>query len=181
MSNVAYRCPECNNQIEAHARFCPVCGLDLNSYAPPYQQIPQPPAFTQYQSQPVQVAQAMSGDNTLRRLHDYEKLSGVFWIGLGVVQIMSICVLFVFGIPVAIVGLWNIFAGISRLRVAPRILAGDASIPSQFSPMAGLIIIGLLNLTLGGIIGVLMVIFDFIIRDQILSNQHLFQQRPASV
>lgn len=177
MPDAAYRCPQCHNQLVANARFCGVCGLDVSRDQPQYAPAPQTQPLYPYQ--PAQAPQGMPAYNILRRIHDYQKLSGIFWIGLGVLQIMSICVLFFFGIPVALVGVWNIFAGISRIQVAPRILAGDASIPHQFNSLTGLIVIGLLNLTMGGMLGVVMVVFDFIIRDQILSNQHLFQNAPV--
>jgi hypothetical protein len=42
--------------------------------------------------------------------------------------------------------------------------------------MAGLILIGIVNLILGGIIGVVFVILDFMIRDKVLTNRNLFTQ-----
>jgi hypothetical protein len=118
--------------------------------------------------------------NTLRRLHDYEKLSGILWIAWGILQILSICVLFVFGIPVALAGAWNIYAGITRLRVAPQILAADARIPSQFESMTDLIVIGLINLVLGAFVGLIFVLLDFYVRDQILTNRHMFTNTVAA-
>jgi hypothetical protein len=115
-----------------------------------------------------------SAHSTLRRLHDYEKLSGILWIAWGALQILSICVLFAFGIPVALVGAWNIYAGITRLRVAPRIFAGDSTIPAAFEDMTSLIVIGILNLVFGAVIGVIFVLVDFYVRDQILSHRELF-------
>ena len=41
-------------------------------------------------------------------------------------------------------------------------------------------IIGLINLLLGGLIGVLFVTFDFIIRDKVLSNRRLFNNAQHS-
>lgn len=117
---------------------------------------------------------ASSDQSTLRRLHDYEKLSGVLWIVWGVLQILSMCALFVFGIPVALVGAWNIYAGVTRLRIAPRILVGDARIPAAFEDMTGFIVIGILNLVFGAVIGVLFVLVDFYVRDQILAHRELF-------
>lgn len=38
-----------------------------------------------------------------------------------------------------------------------------------------------MNLLLGGIIGVVFVVFDFIIRDMVLSNRHLFNNATNGV
>src|SRR5215212_3183884 len=104
----------------------------------------------------------------IRRIHDYERLSGILWIALGVLQILSICVLFIFGIPTMLVGIWNILAGISKLKIAPRILAREITVPAQFDSMNSLIVIGICNLVFGGVIGIIFVILDFYVRDQIL-------------
>jgi hypothetical protein len=39
-----------------------------------------------------------------------------------------------------------------------------------------LVIIGVVNLLLGAVIGALWVIIDFIIRDKVLRNRHIFDQ-----
>jgi hypothetical protein len=139
------------------------------------QVIPPPPPHAQpqpvfYQAQPV------SGDHAeaaiVRRIADYERVSGILWIILGAFQCISLV-----GI---VAGVWNIFAGISRVRAVPTILARDPSVPSMFESVAGLIIIGVINLLLGGVIGVVFVIFDFIIRDMAMTNRHLFERKlPA--
>ena len=110
-------------------------------------------------------------DVTLRRIADYERISGVVWIVIGVLQ----CLILI-GI---IAGIWNIFAGVSRMKAVPIILARSPSVPSMFEGVGQLIVIGLINAFLGGIFGVLCVIFDFIIRDMVLKNRHLFEQADA--
>src|SRR5215203_1307824 len=37
---MARACPNCNNQVEAGANFCPACGQDMNVVAPQDQRIP---------------------------------------------------------------------------------------------------------------------------------------------
>ncbi|NJK78557.1 MAG: hypothetical protein HC876_18190 [Chloroflexaceae bacterium] len=108
---------------------------------------------------------------TLRRIAEYATLAGWFWIILGIVQCLSIVLFYIFG---PVVGIWNIVAGISRLGMVKRIKQRDPSVVAAYEGIAGLIIIGIINLVLGGIIGILFVAFDFIIRDKILSNRHLF-------
>ncbi|HET6807091.1 MAG TPA: DUF5362 family protein [Frateuria sp.] len=111
-------------------------------------------------------ASATEPDVIVRRIADYERASGVLWIVLGILQCITL---------VAIVaGIWNIIAGVSRLRAVPLILQRDPSVPSMVEGIGQLLIIGLLNVILGGVIGVVFVALDFYIRDVILKNQHLF-------
>ncbi len=112
--------------------------------------------------------------NILRRIADYERVSCILWIALGAIQI---CLLWT-----AIAGIWNIIAAISRWKLPKRIRDLDPTIPQAFEGIALLVIIGLINLVLGGIIGVAFVAFDFYIRDKVLTNAHLFTggaQRPS--
>lgn len=104
--------------------------------------------------------------NLIRRLADYERLACIFWMVLGVFQI---CLVFT-----AIAGIWNIIASISRWKLPDRIRQRDPTIPQAYQGVSQLIIIGIINLFLGGFIGVLFVAFDFYIRDQVLTNTHLF-------
>ena len=107
-------------------------------------------------------------EDTVRRIADYERVSGILWIVIGVFQCLTLI-----GI---IAGIWNIFAGISRIRIVPTILQRDPRVPAAFEGIGQLIVIGIINLMLGGVVGVLFVIFDFVIRDMVLRNRHLFEQ-----
>jgi hypothetical protein len=104
--------------------------------------------------------------NLIRRIADYERLSCIFWIVLGVIQI---CLVWT-----AIAGIWNIIASISRWKLPDRIRRRDPTIPQDYKGIKQLVIIGIVNLLLGGFIGVLFVAFDFYIRDKVLTNAHLF-------
>lgn len=110
-------------------------------------------------------------ENTIRRLADYERFSGIAWIILGILQCLSIILI--------IAGVWNIFAGRSHLKMSPRIRSRDADVPAAYQGMGGLIAVLVINLIFGGIIGIAFVVVDFIIRDQILSHAYLFSNGPA--
>jgi hypothetical protein len=111
-------------------------------------------------------------ETTIRRLADYERLSGIFWIVLGILLCLTIIG--------AIAGVWNILAGRSGLGLAKRIRERDPGVPSEYEGTTGLIVIGLVNLFLGGAIGILFVAFDFYVRDQVLKNKHLFTGRAPT-
>ena len=148
-------CHSCGVNIPSVVFFCSNCGARIGQQK-----------IDNSVSAKVVVNVQSNGSNTLKRLADYEKVSGILWIVLGVIQVLTII-----GI---IAGAWNIYAGYTRVKISPRILSGDSDIPALFDDMTQLIIIGVINLILGGFIGILFVIFDFIIRDQILENKTLF-------
>ena len=107
-----------------------------------------------------------SDDVLVRRLADYEKISGIVWIVIGILQICLIVT--------AIAGVWNIFAGITRLNASKLIAVRDPSVPEAFRSISPLVILGVVNLLLGAVFGIVMVALDFVIRDQILTNAHVF-------
>jgi len=102
----------------------------------------------------------------IRKLSEYELISCCVWIGIAAIQICT-C----YG---AIAGVWNIFVGISRYQMIDRVKARDARIPSEHEGLGMLITIALVNLILGGVIGIVLVAFDYYVRNQILENRHVF-------
>lgn len=106
-------------------------------------------------------------ENLARQLADYEKLSGVLWIVLGAIQICLVVT--------ALAGVWNVFAGLSRLGMARRIRAYDPLVPKAYEGIVQLVVIGIVNFLLGGFIGLVLVGLDFYIRDKVLSNRWAFE------
>ena len=102
----------------------------------------------------------------IRKLAEYELISCCIWIAIAVLQICT-C----YG---SIAGVWNICVGVSRYRMIARIKARDARIPSEHERLEMLIVIALVNLILGGVIGIALVAFDYYVRNQILENRHVF-------
>ena len=112
-------------------------------------------------------------EQTVRRLADYEKFSGWFWIVLGIVQVVLVVTI--------IAGVWNIVAGTSRLRAAKLVRARDARVPQVFQGVLGLVVVGVVNVLLGGLVGVIGVAADFFIRDSVLKNAHLFTEPAQAI
>lgn len=75
-----------------------------------------------------------------------------------------------------LMGLFNAYAALSRFRMARLIEQRRKVVVSRHEGLARLIVIGLINLLFGMVIGALWVIFDFVIRDRVLKNRHLFDQ-----
>lgn len=105
-------------------------------------------------------------ERIIRRIADYETVSAWFWLCLGIIQVLSIL-----GI---IAGIWNIFASITRFKAVKHILARHSNVPEIIPGIKDLVIIGIINLLVGGVIGLIFVVFDYIVRDQVLKNAHLF-------
>jgi hypothetical protein len=96
---------------------------------------------------------------------------------LGVIQVVvGVGFAFAAGLPLAlvIIGVWNIVVATSRLNSVALITARDSSVPASWEGIAGLVIVGIANLVIGGLVGVAFVIFDFVVRDHILKNRSLF-------
>jgi hypothetical protein len=135
--------------------------------------MPPPPPGPNFLSQISPLQAGESDDATLiRRLALYERLSGWAWLTLGILQVLT-----VIGI---LAGAWNIYASITRIKIAPRIERREASIPGAFESLTGYVIIGVINLVLGGVIGLAFLVLDLFIRDQIIKHRNLFTTGATS-
>lgn len=159
-------CTACGTQQSETAAYCSTCGTPQGAA------VHSPASAAAHPRIGVKVA-ARTDDEVIRRIADYERISGIIWIILAIIQICTI-----YGI---IAGVWNLIAGISRIRFVKAIQQRDSSVPREFEGVVMLVIIGVVNLLLGGIVGVLFVAFDFYIRDQVLSNRHLFEDTAPSL
>jgi Family of unknown function (DUF5362) len=163
-------CGNCGNETNEGNRFCSSCGqaqrLD-----------PMSASFAVPVNAPLGYAPAgpwETPEQTLiRRLSEYVKWSGIAWIILGAIQILTVVA--------ALAGVWNIFAGITRIRTGKAIKARSALVPAAFEGITGLVIIGIINLVLGGFVGVILVGVDFFLRDKVLTNAHLFTGQEAEI
>lgn len=133
---------------------------------------------------PANAAEWAAQELTLNRIAGYMRASGILWLILGIIQV-AVGVGFAFAagltLTLVIVGVWNIVAATSRLNSVALIKARDSSVPGSWEGIAGLVIVGVANLVIGGLVGVAFVIFDFVVRDHILKNRSLFTRTPEAV
>jgi hypothetical protein len=108
----------------------------------------------------------LDDEELVRSLARLERLSGVLWIVLGVLQIL--------GVVTAIAGGWNIYAATQRFKIARAIEARLPGVPAAFEPTGSLITMGFVNVVLGGAIGVVLVGLDVWIRKRVLESAELF-------
>lgn len=114
------------------------------------------------------VSQESAEEATIRRIAEYERISAIVWAVIAVVQILSVVAI--------IAGAWNLYAAWTRFRIVPHIKARNRAVPAAFESISGLVIIGLINLFLGGVFGVIGIVLDFVVREHVLKNRHLFDQ-----
>ncbi len=126
---------------------------------------PQWPSASLYGTQALTPTPS-SDELTIRRIAAYARWSGILWILLGLIQVLTVIAV--------VAGVWNIFAGFTRVTGARKIAARDPTVPASFEGVAGLVIIGVINLVLGGFIGLILVGVDFYVRDLVLKNADLF-------
>jgi len=129
-------------------------------------------------------AAGYGAQDTIDTIKKLEMASAIVWSIIAGVQVLAgvLCLIIpfltfsteIFFVMVA--GVWNIFGALSRFGLVKKIEARQASILKAFESVTPLIIIGIVNLLLGAVIGALWVIIDFIIRDKVLKNRHLFDQ-----
>lgn len=144
------RCPVCGEEILAAAKKCKHCGEWIN-YTP--------------QTAVVQIT-------GVEQIAEYQKISNIIWLIVAILQICSVVCI--------IAGIWNIIAVTCSWKLPEKILRQEEDVPSYYEGIVGLIVIAVVNLLLGGIIGVILVGFDFYIRNLVLNNRHLFNKGVES-
>ena len=165
-------CPFCAEPIKPEDKECPHC-RSLFEVMCPFCAEPISARAIKCKHCGSQIEKIQNGgtrnDNSqyeVNRLADMEKASGIIWICIAILQICAVYTMFA--------GIWNLVAGISRFGIATKLRAKDPEIPALYQSTAQLIVLAIVNLILGGVIGLLAVAFDFYIRDQVLKNSHLF-------
>ncbi len=104
----------------------------------------------------------------IKKIADCQRISNIVWLIIAIIQICSIICI--------IAGVWNIIAVCSSWKLPKKILRQDNDIPSYYEGIAGLIVIAIVNFLLGGLIGVILVCFDFYIRGLVLDNRQIFNK-----
>jgi len=96
-----------------------------------------------------------------------ELISGLLWLVVGVVQLILVYT--------AAAGVWNVVNAIIRLRSVGNIRVGNPEVvPWYEKRRTSLIIFAVVNLVLGGVVGVALVAFDWWVRDYVLKNKTAF-------
>lgn len=162
MPKINIVCPSCRRRYSVelsddprtHHVNCPFC-------AAPYSVIVN-------QSVPQKKMQKSSSEVIAVKVKRYEILSNVIWLVIGIIQIALLYT--------AAAGVWNVINAIVGLRNCKNITAGNPHVVPYFEGRKPwIIVMAIVNLVLGGVVGVLLVIFDWLMRDYVLRNRSAFE------
>ena len=152
---------------------CPYCGALTVRNA--YQQT----TSTAIPHQPKSEAERIAG-----RVRRISVICNVLWLIVGAGQIISVCSTWMvvgFGPMTALagtaaIGVWNIVNALADLRNAKNIHVGNANVILYFEGQRnGLIATAVMNLVLGGAIGVVLILAELYNRRYILSHRYVFE------
>jgi len=150
-------CPFCGEEIKRIAKKCKHCMEYLD------------PVLIKANSSSNQSTGSNINDpeRILKQIYDREHLSSIFWIVFGVLQC---CTGYL-----AIAGIWNIINGFLSRKLLEKIKRKDSDIPEVYDKSSsGIVIIGVVNIFLGGLIGVAFAVYDYYLRKLVLENKALF-------
>lgn len=147
-------CTKCGQQIHDEAVICIHCGCPTTQGN-------------------VNATVGGASEPLLERLSQKIHTNAILWMVLGIVQCITMI-----GI---IAGIWNIYAAWNDMKYSKECLNNPSGIVQRFEPLQGYIIALVLNLVLGGVIGVVGVAYELIaIRGFVLENKSYFEQLNQS-
>lgn len=162
MIKVNLRCCSCGSRFSVeldgggvHTVHCPLCSA--------------PQDITVRANVPKQKAAPVTGSAAVvQKVRRCEVFSGIVWIVVGVIQCCTVYA--------AAAGVWNIINSIVSLRNVKNITAGNPAVIPYFEQRkVWLIVLAVVNLILGGVVGILLVLFDWYVRDFVLRNRTAFE------
>jgi len=168
MASISINCP-CGNRFTveeptAENNFtvvCPFCGTQFRI---------KPRGVSRKEYNKAKAPSA--ADQVATRVRKCELASGILWLIIGAVQLVLVWS--------AAAGVWNIINAILRLRSVKNIYAGNPAVVPWYDDRRNwLIAFAIVNLVLGGVVGVLLVAFDWWVRDFALKNRAVFEGSPS--
>ncbi len=138
-----------------HTVRCPYCSA--------------PHEVTVSASSPRSKVEKPSGaDAVAAKVRKGEIASNVAWLIIGAIQ----C----FTLYAAAAGVWNIVNAIVALRNAKNITAHNSGVVPYFEGRkTWLIVLAVVNLILGGVVGIVLVLIEWYLRDYVLRNRSAFE------
>lgn len=162
MPKVKILCPSCRQRYEAeipsvdgiYSLSCPLCHATYNLRFKPK---------NKKQRIPLSGSAAVAA-----KVRRWEVVLNVVWIVLGVLQCVTLYA--------AAAGVWNIVNAAIGLRNVRNIQPGNPHVVPYFDQRkVWLIVLAVVNLVLGGVVGVVLVLGDWYLRDYVLRNRSAFE------
>ena len=152
-------CQYCGTPLVDDANYCSFCGKET--------------------PQPFEKTSTNKEQNLVKTLSSRLETLGVIWLVIAIIQI----IMGVFGIIMGVFGTWftlivgvlNIIYALTVLERSKRILLNQNGLVKIYSPITGYITTLVYNVLLGGVIGVVGSIYDFIfVRGFVMKNKDKF-------
>lgn len=113
----------------------------------------------------------MDKNTVLQNISSKEKVSGIIWIVVAAIQIL---VGLAYNWVTLLIGVWNLICGITRITNAGKIEERANSIVETYEKsLTSTIIFLVLNIFIGGLIGIAGAIYDLVVRNYVLNNQNI--------
>ncbi len=116
----------------------------------------------------------MDRNTVLRNISSKEMTSGIIWIVIGAIQILIGVSLISYYWVTLIVGIWNVCVGIGRTKNADKIEERGNNVVEEYKKsITSMIVFLVLNILIGGLIGVIGAIYDLVTRNYVLTNKNI--------
>lgn len=120
----------------------------------------------------------MDRSNVLKNISKKEMTGAIIWIVLAVIQILLGIAFIDYYWVTLIIGIWNLINGITRITRAGKVEERQNTIVEEYEKsLTGLIIFLIVNIFIGGLIGVIGVIYDMVTRNYVLNNKDIILGR----
>ena len=148
-------CPNCGAPLNGDERFCANCGTPTD--------------------QTSNRSSVNSINPFLEKLAEREKGAALIWIVVACIQILTAILVRGTATVVLICGLWNLYAGYSRIQQSKKILTSWLDLVNIYEKSRNSIIFSIvLNAVIGGVIGVIGGIYDMVTRSYVLEHRDEF-------
>lgn len=177
-------CSSCGEKLVAGAQFCIKCGAKVgNETQQPIQNnlVNQnnngmtPTNYEKFAANYNNGAQYYTNVSEVWiKAATYEKISSTLWLIVAVLQVIM-AITGVLGFKILMIGIWNVYAAISGYLFSSEVRAGNKDVPEAYRKNLWQIITMLiLNIVIGGVIGVISACMDLYTRHYILEHENYF-------
>lgn len=169
-------CPDCGTPLRDSPMFCPKCGK-INSRSERKETYNYHYNFnnenTSYNSSHTYNPPF---EDVVKNLSKKIEIEGIIWTVVACLQyIIGLSTLiFIVGIPVIVVAILNTITAVNNFDYSKKILYEPVGICEKYDSIGGRVATLIYNILFGGIIGVAGSIYDFIVRDYVMTRKNSF-------
>ena len=110
-------------------------------------------------------------NTVLQNISNKEKVGGIIWIVVASIQLL---IGLTYNWVTLLIGLWNLMMGITTITNAGKMEQRANNIVEAYEKnLTNIIIFLVVNIFIGGIIGVIGAIYDLVVRNYVLNNRNV--------